>query len=289
MLTRVEGENNYLDYTKLDYRNQTTSLAYLLDARVGFSEKVGGFYVFYFKDVNGVTITGRMFDVERLNSDSYTLSTLKRKPVMFTHTSQIFNGAPSLIVTSLEVFNGEFDYVRFLGEIPSAKEDLKYANDLVSKYVGNTFPVSWETESYLDVCNGRSGGLAKLTSTVLKNLSNYENTPGVVFKDLLTAVYVTLVAYKKYLVIESTVEVPMRNQLLEIIYNSTANLDVRMRNVVADCCSAVMGLGAPEHLYSHIIHNTLESSKRLLNFSYEYPAIMEGSAKKVGEFKLSKY
>lgn len=291
MLVKVE-DSKYLDYSKLDYKNEKESIAYLIDAKIGNSEKVGTFFTFYLRDVNGFTIVGRMFDVSHFSKQGYVLSAFKRKPVILKHTSQVFNGSPSLIITSIDFYKGEFEYDKFLGAINTSQEDLDYCQQTLERVVGDsslTFPSSWITDSYIDVCSGRSGGVAKLGATVLRSLSNFENTPGVDFKELVICTWATLTAYAKYLHIVSVMDVPMKNQLLDIIYTTVANLDVRLKNISVDCCSAVMEFGEPQHLYSHLISKTLEDSKELLNFSFEFPLVVEGSTKKVGDKLLSRY
>jgi hypothetical protein len=294
MLVKVDGNNGpkYLDSLNLDFRNECQSLAYVLDARIGNSDIVGTFFRFYLRDVNGFTVTARMFNTSIFDKKGYALSIFKKKPVLVTYTASAYGGPASLVLSDIQIHEGEFDYGKFLGLVEKSQEYLEHSNNILSSALPSSnymLPSLWTTESYVDVCNGRSGGMSKLSYMVIKQLFDYFDTPGVEKEKLMVCAYKSLIVFGRYLSIKQVMDVPMKHQLLEIIYTNSVDLDLTMKNIVADCCAAVIGLGEPQHLYAHIISRTIHTAKDLLNYSFEYPLIEEGSSKRVGDKTLSRY
>jgi hypothetical protein len=292
MLERVL-ENAYLDGKKVNYYGKNKALAYLMGTNYGTAKTDAGFISFYLKDINQYTITGRMFDVQNFLESGRALANLRKQAVEVEFIAQEFNGGLSLIISTIQAYSGnDFDYSLFLGKLARAEEILVSVNSIYEKHAGITgaFPSTFVHDTYTNVCGSLVGGYVKLIQMVSNSIVAFSGTPGVVIKDLLFVASKVLNTYAEYLELQDRINLQLKHNFLQLIYNASQGIeDLRMRNIYTDAMSAVLGFGKPQHLYAHIINKMLINTQELLGYSYEYPLVVEGSAKTKGDQLLARY
>lgn len=290
MLEKVK-RTPYLDCNTLDFGSKNKAIAYLTSARVGTSVNDKGFLRFWLRDVNKNQVPGIMFEVP-----SYTvardLAALRRTPVSVEFYPDEYRGSLSLKIESIENYNGEYDHSLFMGSIPHSNEILVKLNETVEKLTGKSgaFRQGLATQSYSMLCNDLAGGFVKFSQLVLNGILAYRDTPGVEIKDLMIVAYKTLNTYSIHLERLEKIDLELKHESLVLITEETQDLqDFRLRNICLDALSAVMGLGSPQHLYAHMVVDTMKTVEKLLSYSYSYPLVIEGTHKIVGDEILARY
>ena len=207
-LEKVET-SKYLDAGNLNFFSEVEALALLIDARVGWSEKMGSaFHTYYFRDSNGEMVVGRRFNVGSVRDASgYDLATMKRRPVKIKYQAQLFNGL-SLVVSEIKVYNEpDFDFTKFDSGIPDAK-GLLFEAEMIAGAISNkenVFSQSYATDSYIEFCNGKAGGYAKFIHMVLNSARTYEGLPGFNTQQFYECLVICLNLYENFIRLKASV------------------------------------------------------------------------------------
>jgi hypothetical protein len=266
-------------------------LAYLIRTRGGTDVYKSGYISFHLKDSRNNIVRAMMFNILDYEKKGYTLVSMKKTPVLVQFTTSAFKRDLTLIISDITPWRGHFDYDLFVGRYPNVAELADQTKQLIGATGFNVnINPTYLNDSYASVCNGQAGGYVKFMHMVVTNLMLYIGTPGVNGSDLMRCALITLSVYSKYLTILETVEVPLKHQLIELTYNGAASIQEEgLKNVCVDAITSSVGLGAPDHLYAHLISSIIEQTQRLLGYSYEFPLLLEGSTKRVDGGSLSKY
>jgi hypothetical protein len=291
MLTK-KIDSEYLDARNVNFAGSNTALAYLIGASGATARNDTGFVRFHLKDINGLVVHAVMFNVVDLLDKGFSFSLMKKKPVRVTFTAGEYMGGLSLVVSNISVWEGEFDYGKFMGRLENAGQILEDLYTSVNeKYEVNfKFPASYVNDSYLSICSGLGGGYVKYIEMVIKGLDGLSGTPGVVMKDLVMCTFFCLGTYAKYLEMREKLDVVLKHEIISKAYTTAQALtDERLKNICVDASTALAGLGKPQHLYANIIYGLMTTNEKLLQYSYMYPLIMDGSTRSIGDDLLSKY
>ena len=267
------------------------AIAYLMDAKTRFTERAGGFIVFYLKDEMSRLVVGRMFSVENFIESGLQLAQLRRRAVKIVGTPANFDGGKSLHIESITIYDGPVEIERFVGKISTASEDIKVAEQLINEYVQSniTLPYEYTVDSYVELFHGASGGYARFSKLVLEDLRKFFELPTVVPRVLVESTFYVLRFYSRYLNTYARIDAPLKSEILKEIYTMVLPIEnVNCTNTVVDACSALVGLGKPSILYSHLIVKTMENIRNLTNFCYEASLIPIGSSKQIGGEQLSR-
>lgn len=292
-LTKVGNEYGYLDLTKMNFKEESVSIAFMFDIRISATRDVGKPYLSMFiKEVGGNLIRGWMFNKEVFDDMGFTVAMMKRRPVKIWYQAQVRHGSISLVVHRVELYNDSFEYEKFLGGIESANDDLKRSNESLKHFGVDpnlVFPSEYATASYVDVCAGRAGGYAKLVWSCIKSLNNYFATPSVDPVQISTIYAKSMNFYAKYLDTLAKSEVVLKHQIMTMVYQAAEIDDVRLRNIITDVCLSLSGMSEPEHMYSHLIVDTVRKEMSHLDLCFSYALMVEGSTKREGEKLIAKY
>lgn len=284
-LIREDQSKGYLDLDNLSYKEEVESIAFLQEIKPDYTRNESkGFLRLYLREAGGNLVRGFKFDVEDFETQGNTLAGLRRRPVKIRYRVQVKNNFLSLLVYDIAVYTGEFDTARFMGGIETAKSDLEKSNQALLPYFGKeVFPHEYATESFLEVCEGRAGGFAQLVWAVLRNISFYFRTPAVDKERMYAVAYKSLNFYAQYLRTLNKADITLKHEIINMTYEASRVEDETLRNIIQDTCSALVGLGKPEHLYAHIICDSIKEITQKFSYSYQYPLIMKASSKKVGD------
>lgn len=291
-LIKEGSDQGYLDLHNLSYGKSVESIAYLLDISLRYTQASKPYFFMNIKDCNGGQILGFMFEVSDVEAMGFESSKFKRRFVDLRYSVQVKNGFLSLHVSGFDSHSGLVDVERFLGSVEAAQGDLEKSNTNMKKILDldyDVFPLDYSTDTLPEICEGRIGGYAQFVWAVLRGITVFNTTPGVDKVELYTVAYRVLNLYSDYLKTLSRTSVPLKFELMNLVTKYANVEDVRLRNIIQDTGLALMGLGSAEHLYAHIIVDSINKTKKFYDMSYSYKLLVDGTSRKVGNEILAKY
>lgn len=298
MITRVDSYVpcdviDYLDIANLEENITYTKVCYVTDTKSGITKIGNGFFTFYVKDVNANIIPARLFSVEDYARLGFTANALKNKPVKIRFMAQKYNGSWSLIVESIDGWDGTFAYEKFIGKVEcepltlSAFLKLTYGDD------SNTInPVisGYRMSSLSSICGGRIGGFLLLAEHAASNLLNYCNFNSVNKDELINIFVIAIDSYFSYLTKVEEANIVSLNDVMSIV-NIVFNKykDTPYSDELIDTVRSLLGMGEPQHLYSHLITKTVQDLIATYDMLYMYDSMPYGAVKSFENRTLIKY
>ena len=292
MLVNKEVELHYLDLSKLEVGQQYSKVAYLLNYKTGLTQLEEGFYTFYLKDCNANVTVARLFNVEQFIESGLKVMALAHKPVRINFIAQSYAGSISLVLTDIELYEGDFDYDLFIGKLADAKQSLLFVSKVLSKLKGNEImlPSNYADVPVSRIAGGRCGGYASLLRMATQRLLSYEKLPGINLSVLFSVFNAVQDRYFNYLRKLDTIDVLNKAQKMQEVqscYNKYSGDD--NLSIIVDTFTAIIGLGKAEHLYANLICNAIKDSIRDMDTIYTYNVMVLGATKEVGDLLLVKY
>lgn len=259
--------DNSRSFSALDARTfvegvQMTATCLVSKVGSGIDRNDSGFFTFYVKDVHANVYAARLFNAENFIENGFIAKSLENKPVKLIFIPQIFNGSWSLITECIENYSGEFDYESFRGRITTDAALIEFKHKTV---FGNDVPPDYYTAAFNGICNGKCGGFMKLIESVAADLKNYTHVNGVNENDLYSIFFYTVKAYFAYLRKKEEFELVNQTYLLQVLMKIDAETEGHsMHSQIMDSCRAILGLGTPEHVLSHLIYNSFKHEENAL-------------------------
>lgn len=286
------SSEEYLDVTSLQENTDYTRLCYVTDMKSGLTRMDKGFFTFYVKDKNANVITARLFDISDFINSGYTANAFVNKPVKLTFSAQKYNGSWSLIINSMELWTGDFDFASFIGKVECSGSTIKSVLDII--YVDNKDLVETTIKQYgvkrfNSVCGGRVGGFLLLANHVAEEILRYLDFDSI-SNDIMEVFVISMSAYFEYLDICEKYTVTKMNDVMKILSKvSIMNEKSNCVEEILDTCRALFRLGEPQHLYSHLIVNAVNNSLRTYDMIYRFNCMPGGSSNYTGGVTLVKY
>lgn len=254
-----------LNVLSLEENTEYCKLCFLYDYRSGVTKMDKGFFTFFVKDENGNTLPARMFDLSQFQDDGFKVMLMKSHPVELHFIAQIFNGEWSLIVKSIELWDGYFDYEKFLGRASWSGE----VSDVWSQSLEKPYNAKFETENFYSVCGGRVGGFASLLEKSWEHLRAYRNEE-LEFTDLQRCFFICMDSYFKLLQCGKKFEIVPLQEKLKIVEGMSFEFENdTCLNEAITSFMALAEMGKPEHLFNHLIYDAVKNSQRHLDLIYK--------------------
>lgn len=289
--TNLEYNSKYLDVNKLVEGIVFHGVAYVHDVSLGMSKFESGFVKFFLKDCNANVITATLFDVEDFMMSGISVAALRHKAIEFKGATQEYRGRKSIVIDGREpvkVYDGEFDYARFIGTVKSDLSDFERTCVDADITIDN---VNWEKTSFDELCRGKCGAYSRFielsfgTCKPMLNAFTDEER-----KEFLSTFVITAENYFKYLKKHQNIEVIGSlgvYELLSCISSKYADDNAKM--IYLDTLSAVVGADKPKHLYAHLIKEAFDTARFTLTLQSQYETMPIGTKMHVGGVDLSKY
>ena len=259
--------------------------ALVIHVRSGIDVNESGFYTFVLKDINANTISARLFHVENFIENGFVAKSFENKPVLIEFIPQIFNGAWSLILKDIKLYDGAFDYESYKGKI---NVDTSFIDNCYLEVFSKSNPMdpAYYTASFSSICGGRVGGFMKLISSVARDLYNYVDYCGYTTTDLFTVYFYTVEAYYKLLKKKELFEIVDQAELFSILQSITNKISGSgLTNEIVDSCRTILGFGAPQHILSHLIYESIQKELYTFSLIEKNLTLAKGATYKISEGK----
>ena len=288
MLERITATAD-LDVTTLMENNEYVRRAYVSSVNAGVTSLSKGFFTFYLKDVNSNVVAGRKFDIADFIATGFEATSLKNKMVDVDFKAQKFNGNWSLVINTIKISDNTDNLDGFVGKI-DLETDAKFTEKLYSTIYEKVYilPVEYKTLSLHDVCQGRCGGVGKLFTNCVRDLYNYKDLPSVDFTLLMKIFADSFKCFVNYRKQKEMFDVMNTSAALDHLF-TIKNLYSNNTELALDVTSAILGLAKPQHLYAHLISDTVEHQLKLLNLVYTNSGLALGSSTNFKGVSLLRY
>lgn len=289
MFISVGGNNKMLDIAHLELDKQYEKVGYLYNFRESTSVTQKGFFTMYLKDVNGKVIVGRLFNVDNFKDSGLTMQALKGKPVKVNFHVQEFNGSLSLIINTVSVYTGDFDYGSFIGKVEGVEDFFAYTQDVLCKLSDRDIklPSIYRTKSLRRIYDGRAGGYTKLLQMVVSNVISYDSIIGLDRQEIANTIAYLQEIYFRYLEQIEDIDFITKSMKMKILYDAQIKMEkVDVGSYVIDALTALLDLGKPESLAGLLVYRMFESNTEILNFACQYDKMLVGVTRQVGDGTL---
>lgn len=281
-----------LDTTKLSEFQEIECIAYVQSGYPGVTKYQKGYVTFVLKDCNANVVRATLFDVEDFMRSGLNVALFKRKPAIVRGTVQNFNNSTSIILSEtqpVELYQGEFDYSRFVGKIEFNKD---YIEDVGRRVLGEDyhFPTKMQTASVDSVGQGRVGAFGKVFEMTMTFLCTMKGIPGVDFEELMWVFFHSMDSFFDAVTAEQKVDVLDGLNSYDVI--EKVNLVYREddhRLLMIDTVRSLMRFANPSHLVAHLICRGYENSIKALELSLVNASLPLMAKTKVGGDDLLKY
>ncbi len=261
-MERIDCNTAYLRCDELSEGMIAQKIAYLLQVNRRVDRNGYPYLVFAFKTADKVVLTGRKFRIIENDSIGIQILALNRMIVKVDFEVQIYNGTYSLIVKN--VIPAETQDISCFFESYLYTDDVfKNLNLEAVKLSAPVLNVALKTASVLRIHGGLTGGYVELLDIVYHILCARKSKHTT---ELLVCFFNVVNPYFTYLSLIERLEFLPKREILEILHCVSVENDERLTSVVLDVLSALMNLGKPEHLYSHIIYNAFVLAEKQLHF-----------------------
>lgn len=286
MIERVMEESvNYLNLKKIREYKEDEYVAYVHDVSIGETRYNDGFVKFFLKDCNSNIVIARLFNVEDFMLSGVNAAAFKHKPVIFRGIAQVFNGSISIVIsgkTGIKVYDGDFDYSKFIGKLEVDLSDLEKA----ASSLGFSLPNQWFTVPLGNLACGKVGGFAKIVEVSHNCLKTFlEGEP-----QLLPIFLVTMDYWHRYLKSKQNTEVfdylDSYDYAMQI---NTRFADDDNKMIYLDAFNAVIGAKKPRHLFAHLIKNAVDFAISNVSLQIKFDSQVLATTCSVGGVELSKY
>ena len=264
----------YLDSTCFKEGVRETKLALVKETNSGIARDDTGFYKLYVKDVNSRTLRAFIFRIADFLGSGLTLAALKNKPVNITFVPQLYNGQWSLVLESIELWKGAFDFAKFRGTISI---DSSMLEETLKELFGDTrlLRAEYRMCSLGSVLQGRVGGFMYLVMAGFRILASWTGLPGVEAEPLLKCYFIGMSALFDHLRDIDKFEIPSSAEAYHIVEGIQAQYKQDpYLYCILDACRSLVGVAKPEHLYAHLIKDAVDfafAQSELVLKSYALP------------------
>ncbi|WP_394862385.1 hypothetical protein [Paraclostridium bifermentans] len=292
MLKKVGQDSALLDISSLELNRQYLMRAYLYGFKEGYSTVEKGYFRLYLKDINGRIITGMLFNVDKFKEQGLTMQALKGKPVVINFETQQYNGSLSLVVNTIEHYEGMFDFGSFIGVAEGVNDFFLFIEDVLSKLVGRTIklPSEYLTKSLRYVYDGRAGGYTKLLEMIVNNLVSLDAIIGVDRVELAEIIVHLQSIYYKYLVMLEDIDFTTKNMQMKVLYDAQLALgNTEVAPYVMDALTALLEIGEPETFQGYLVTKMYKDNMETLKLACVYDRMLIGVRKEVGGKVFLKY
>lgn len=289
----LDLDNNfkYLDFKQFNDGDKIKALAYVNEVRASYSVKETGYFTFYVKDINAVTIACRMFDIDGFIDKGFNALYLKHKPVLIKAKVQNYYGTWSLIVEDIEIWTGDFDYENVIG-----KMDIEAEFSSVFSTLQNAFPEDKSTfdaikggldSSIATICDGKKGGPAALFSFVFREL--WSNSV-INYMDCIRVWIYMYLTYIEYEYKKNQFSILTHKEKLNIINSKCCWYENdRLADIISNACYSVVGLSSPDNYYSVLLTKLIEQYDFVYNLGKTFEKLPQGSTVNFRGNEITKY
>lgn len=243
------------------------------NVKSGTSVNNTGYFTFYVKDELGNQIPARLFNVKDFIDKGFDAMYFKRKPVLISFYAQMYCNQWSLVIESIELYTGEFDYSKFFGKLDDIKTDQleKIVSEAIDGYV---LPDKYRTKSYTELYDGMCGGALHMFVNLVRNVLVYKYEP-IDIRELVGTTVIAFDAYTMYIEKLEEFDIVLSSEIFNILrvienkYNNCTYLEQAI-----DAARSIIGLTNPQNIYSHIIvsvFNTLKDNIKLTLLCRQLP------------------
>ena len=293
MITRETNDSIYLDLPTLEVGQEYVKAGYLYNVKAGTSVMQSGYYTLYFKDVKGNVVVGRLFNVVDFENSGLDILALKNKAVQIQFVVDVYNGSPSLIVSSISLYNGMFDYGSFIGKVDRVEEKFMWCEATFRKLLDDnsySLPQEYKTKSIASIYDGRCGGYVKVLEIVLSNIIAYQDVVGVDIYALGRIFKTVHQEYFRYLDKVNDLDFVTNSLKFQTINRIRLSSERTDETIIAeDILGALIGLNEPESISSVLIVDLVKGALNKLSLASIYSSMIVGASKKVGDVVLLKY
>lgn len=261
-MQRVDGNALYLRCDELSEGMIAQKVAYLLRVNRRVDKNGYPYLVFAFKTMDKVVLTGRKFKIIENDSIGTQILALNRLLVKVDFEVQIYNGTYSLIVRNIVPAETQ-DVSCFFDSYLYIDEVFRNLNLEAIKVSAPTLNIIFKTASLLHIHGGLTGGYLEFLDIVYHIICARKSKHTT---ELLVCFFNVINPYFTYLSLMERLEFLPKRELLDILHSVAVKDDDRLTSIVLDALSALMNLGKPEHLYSHIIYNAFIFAQKQLHY-----------------------
>lgn len=277
-----KDQEKYLNLKTLELNKGYTKIAYVQDVREKTDRLNQGFFLFYLKDVNGDMITSRLFGVRSFVETGKLARMLKGQAVTVKFETQEFNGSLSIVLTSIDIYTGDFEFEKFIGKVnnlPAITSYLSHIEDI------DLMSCSRLTEFY----NGKVGGFALFAYLVSKQVRAYEVSDLAdvkLLENTVDGLLPLLFSYYRKLEVQPVIDPT------ELIMDANASIMVSslvmdtsvLVNVYLSCC----GLCQPQFVESMIIYDIVNNVLNTMKIASISSTMTKGSLKQLEDGRILK-
>ncbi len=261
-MERLNHNTSHLRCDELSDGMVAQKIAYLLRVNRRVDRNGYPYLVFAFKTADKVVLTGRKFKIMENDSIGVQILALNRTVVEVDFEVQIYNGTYSLIVRNI-IPASKQEISCFFDSYLYADEVFENLNLEALKLSAPTLSVAFKTASVFRIHAGLAGGYLELLDIVYHMISTRKSKHTT---ELLVCFFNVVNPYFTYLSLIERLEFLPKREILEILHSVLVDNNDRLTSIVLDTLSALMNLGKPEHLYSHIIYNAFVFAEKQLHF-----------------------
>lgn len=283
------SEYTYLDSSELVEGNRYKRLALVLNVNYGNDKFDMGYFSFYLKTADGMILSAPLFNVNNFIEKGFVANSLTGKPVVVEFMAQIYRGRWSLILTSINLWEGAFDRTKFVSELDVSTDTIEKALSICDSRVSVSLDL-WKIASFEELAGGTIGAFAQLARMLFLNLESFRNMWGIDIESLFSTAAIALnVQYKVYKLKEKYPKV--RDEMaLDILNDLRIKWDGDVKkDAILNIASSILFDTQPDHLYASLIKDTLDNALNNIKMLYLYKSVPTGGMLEYGHRKLVKY
>lgn len=255
--SNAKGNIAYMMTSEFTEGFKAKRIAYLLKSKSGTDTLGNTFLTLYFKTSDGAIITGRQFNVQTTDVSSI-IRNINKTIVDVEFIVQIYQGAYSLVVSSITSCNN-IDPSPFFNIYKQAEVMFNLLSEKARKS-DIVLQSNMVNSSLFQIDYGKIGGYIELVA-MSYNIISIKQTE--YLQDMLTCFFGIVNPYFSYLLFLEKEEFIPRKVTMELIQSVSVG-DVRLDAIISDLLYSLTLEQIPEHFYSRIIYNAIQTAKEHL-------------------------
>lgn len=258
---------------------EITKVAYVSDVSSGISKNGDFFITLFLKTEDGLTISSKIFNHKMILENALDLQSLKGKFIRATGMPGVYMNMYSFIISGLEEI--ELSKVENLEHFLKPNENLEEEFKELRGNLGQDVPEVFKIRTYSSIDNGRIGSYVSFCNSWVKQcLSLNWLLEKEQVTEMVKVLYTVIIKYEQYLQrineLDFITSIEKR-QILPKISDDISHEDI----IIDDCLGAIMGIGEPNHLISHIIFKSFTLSKNMEELKKSWTAMLPGGVLKL--------
>lgn len=291
--TKIDTNNKWSKQNLLeaDFNGvgEITKVAYVSDVSSGITKNGDFFMSLYLKTEDGLTISSKIFNHKFLLTNAFAIQSFKGKFVKVTGIPGVFRNMYSFIINQLEEV--PIQKVEHLEHFLKTSENLENDFRELSGLLNDLIPENFKIRSYQSINNGKVGGYVTFCNCWVKQClaMSYLLDESQV-SEMKEVLLIVINKYEQYLSRLNELDFVTSIEKRQILPRISDDKNLTHKDIlVDDVLGALLELGEPNHLISHMIVKSFNLLKDTEELKSQWTSMLPGGVLKLKDDVLRKY